>query len=126
MIAVAVACIVFEGDARLIVVIVGDGDHIHHPDGQSRPKHLMPKGLGRVVLPSGIEDGRQQEEKQHLAYAPHHPFGLQGMVTKRHADDDERQQIDAHAKQGKVTEQFLAHPYLLRSKIGPRPERFDR
>jgi hypothetical protein len=25
-----------------------------------------------------------------------------------------------------VTEQFLAHPYLLRSKIGPRPERFDR
>ena len=42
----------------------------------------------------------QQEEEQHLAHAPEHPFQMQGMVMEDGTNYDEGKQVNSNSKKG--------------------------
>ena len=81
---------IFKSPASFVIIIIRHQKSIQTPDDEGHQKHLPLEAFCFVSLPSWIKNGRQQEEKQHLPYALQYPFQLHGMLTKNHADDNER------------------------------------
>ena len=70
------------GHTCLIIVIIPNGHHVYHAEHQGNEKYRPQETLLVLVLPTGIKNGGQEEEKQYLAYAPQHPTQLKGMLAK--------------------------------------------
>ena len=87
----------FKGFARCVIIVISHQKGIKPSDDESHQEHLPLETFRVVTFPAGIEYKGQQKEKQHLPYAPQYPFPLQGVLPKRHTDDDKGQQIQPYA-----------------------------
>ena len=79
------------------IIIVREND-ISHPYSECHPKYFSPKLLGVVVFPTGIENGCQHKEKQHLADTPYHPFGGQGMTLENQTNGNKGDKVKTYAE----------------------------